>query len=370
MRRIVIICSLVVAAIVLATGCRQIDPAPATGDLLLSISAGEMGTKAPTDDQKEGKEFQKLLVIITDDQNKFLQGKYVPMTSPADILENIEFTGLPTGKTYKVFAFANIDHATWSPGFNLEQIENQDFSSILEGEDKLLKVNQLLTLSSGDVPNYPSESGMLLTGWQEVFVGVNKNLGTITLRRPVLRLNVLVRNRTGKEITLTNLHFSEFNTTKAFLLDHWTTEGVPVVPGTPSYTALYPIHTSGSDPTEPIIIPASPTEEDELVYSTLLFENAATAERYKMFATLKLKRDNGTYTTDYSLQETEGGSATPGCVLKLLDKETRQASEITYMCRNQDLTVVLNVYYEEILDKFTFSVESWTTGVGGSHAFD
>lgn len=358
MRRKVLICSLMVAAIVLVAGCRRIDPAPATGDLLLSISAGEMGTKRS--DQEDGKKFQKLLVIITDDQNKFLQGKYLPMDdSPADKQENIEFTGLPAGKTYKVFAFANIDHATWSPGFDFAQIENQNFSSILDENDKL-KINQLLTLTSGDVPGYPSGTGMLLTGWQEVFVGVNKNLGTVTLRRPVLRLNVLVRNHTGKKLLLTDLHFSAFNPKSAYLLDRWTAEGVPgVPPGDPTYTALHPIHAS-----DPLEIPASATDAQELVYTTLLFENAAT-DRYKMFATLKLELDVNIYTSDYSLRETEDG-----CVLKLLDKETRQASEITYMSRNQDLTVVLNVYYEEVLDKFTFNVESWTTGVGGSHAFD
>lgn len=53
-----------------------------------------------------------------------------------------------------------------------------------------------------------------------------------------------------------------------------------------------------------------------------------------------------------------------GSTLKFIDNETAQVKALSSMTRNQELNVVMNVYYEEILREFNFTVDNvyWTDG--------
>ena len=56
-----------------------------------------------------------------------------------------------------------------------------------------------------------------------------------------------------------------------------------------------------------------------------------------------------------------------GSILKFIDNETAQVRPLSYMTRNQELNVVMNVYYEELSRQFDFVVDNayWTDG--GAH---
>ena len=56
-----------------------------------------------------------------------------------------------------------------------------------------------------------------------------------------------------------------------------------------------------------------------------------------------------------------------GSILKFIDNETAQVHSLSYMTRNQELNVVMNVYYEEVSRQFDFVVDNvyWTDS--GAH---
>ena len=63
-----------------------------------------------------------------------------------------------------------------------------------------------------------------------------------------------------------------------------------------------------------------------------------------------------------------------GSTLKFIDNETAQVKALSSMTRNQELNVVMNVYYEKILSEFNFTVDNvyWTDGKAHkpSHQFN
>lgn len=61
-----------------------------------------------------------------------------------------------------------------------------------------------------------------------------------------------------------------------------------------------------------------------------------------------------------------------GSELRLIDNRTSQVAPLKYMRRNQELNVVMNVYYKELNRSFEFEVDNayWTTGHRSSHVFE
>lgn len=60
-----------------------------------------------------------------------------------------------------------------------------------------------------------------------------------------------------------------------------------------------------------------------------------------------------------------------GSAMRLVDNETAQVTPLTCMLRNQELNVVMNVYFEKVSRTFDFEVENayWTEGHKSSHMF-
>lgn len=60
-----------------------------------------------------------------------------------------------------------------------------------------------------------------------------------------------------------------------------------------------------------------------------------------------------------------------GSKMRLIDNETAQVSDLSYMRRNQELNVVMNVYYQENERDFAFTVDNayWTQSHSMSHIF-
>lgn len=258
-----------------------------------SGSAVRLETKSFSDDLLDGLRFQNVLVILTDNSgnvvgNVYKTYPYVPGVDDIQDAEGsdpvtkdvIHFEHLLPGN-YNVYAYANIDATTWQSSELISAQEKTatsgSFTSYLDRE------LAGLTTAGTDTPDSPATS-MLLTGKKTIPVGLSVANDTLELSRPVVRFSVTVRNHTSFPVTVDGLSFSHFNPDKAYLIDH-SSSGVPVAPDGVTYRALpsYPI-LSGS----PSTVAA---ESEDMVYQTLLYENASP-NAYKIFSTLTLDRSS------------------------------------------------------------------------------
>lgn len=278
---------LIVAAL-LTAGCRRMGPAGGeAGDLVLRFATDVPATKA---NPSAGDQFNNLLVVVADMSDKPVDGKWAYKTFQEPVEQDeITFTDLPIG-SYKVFAFANIDHTDWGHGIvqpadgSPEAIKNAVESLCVDGNiANGLDIDRTLSLPSPDttpVPVYPASGGMFLSGQQEVFVGVKQNLGEVKLLRPVVRLKVLVRNHSGEPVTVNSVNLNGVNPAQTFLLGR-ETDGVPVIPP----TTVGPLDMGFSGDTVP--------DNGELGKETLLFETASDLP-YIILAEMKRGDDTRT----------------------------------------------------------------------------
>ena len=296
--------SLLLAACLLA-GCAGKSGLPGSverGDIRLHLSSLEATIETRAEETpQEGYAFHNLLVVLTDDHGRVIDKVYkdYPYTPVSGDLQTamgalpaedvIYFQNLGVG-TYHAYAYANIDHTAWQvSGETIAEVEKNLHTLKHEGETVSLNTGRTLKeITDGTAPAMPQTDPMLLTGQVDVPVTVQVNEADLPLLRPVLRLNVFVNNTTPFDVNVLDLRFSLFNATKTYLLDHRTSAGLPVVPDGTQYVSLPAL--SGS-----VRVPAKSEEggnegddnEGALVYSTLLYENAADA--YKIFMEMDMQ---------------------------------------------------------------------------------
>lgn len=293
------------AVILLAAGaCRRLpDGGDGQGDLVLCLSADGIGTKAD-DSSPDGDKYHNVLVVIADNNGKVVDKvfKSYPCLTPgpnqdavdASSVENdrIYFRGLRVGY-YQVYAYANLDATAW---------QQTDVSSLTTVEEIVAKLTadgaathlnsdrEMLSLSGTDTPPYPGTSGttpwMLLTGHDKLYVGVDENIGTVVLSRPVVQFNVVVDNHTPFPIRVKELYFNDFNAPSSYLFARTDASGHPVIPdgeyrSLPSLGSPFPV---GS-------------QEQQTVYSVLLYENRL-GQDYRMFATVEFAEADGSIVSD------------------------------------------------------------------------
>lgn len=247
--------------------------------------------------------------------------------------------------SYDIYAYANTGHTGWLTG-GVQGVEKMltKGSYFQDVADRMMN-----TLTGTATPGVPSEV-MLLTGHSTLLVDITDNFGTVTLKRPVMRFNVLVNNHANVGISLTSLTFSEFNPSMGYLLPHEDGSGAMVLPSDITYRSLPAF--SG-----PLAIGP---DTGVVAYSTLMYEGSAPS--YTMQVIVEM--------TGMS----EPRSFESPAVLQVIDAETSLPTPLTQMKRNQDLTVVLNVYYQELEGIMTVEVDNqyWTTTGGhtSSHQFN
>ena len=284
----------VLAAVLLMAGCtREAVPEQehGLGDLRLSLNRLQAGIETKAGTPQEGYAFHNLLVVLTDDHGKVIDKVYkeYPYTPGEEDIQTaagtlpaedvIYFRSLEIG-TYHAYAYANIDHTDWQDGTiaaneKLVQTAKADNASVTLNTDRILKA-----FSDGTAPQLPASDPMLLTGQVTVPVGVSVNEASIDLLRPVVKFNVRVNNHTPYAVKVKDLQFSPFNASKTFLLDHSSQAGEPGVPDDAQYIDL-PAFTSE------VTVPTGGDDEGELVYSTLLYENIASA--YKLYMKVEMQ---------------------------------------------------------------------------------
>ena len=307
------------------------EPAAAgVGSLRLHLSPGLPGTRADIPDSlktpQNGYAFKNVLVVIANDAQKVIARDYKDY-SAAVSSDVLSFQDIKVG-SYQVYAYANIDHVDWQRAQTIAQVE-ACLTASKEGGDLMNPDRQLRPLSGSAVPADPGKLAtpvpMLLTGHRQLSVGVNENVGTVELMRPVSRLNVYLHNHTAFDIKLKSLSFTDFNPSHAYLLDH-RSGGMPELPDSNTYRPLPPY-----DVANPVNVPAADSNSSgqALVYSQLLYENKYDRE-YRMYASVDLDFVNG-----------ENQHETLNMVLSQEGVRRVTYSEIAEMTPGQTKTVML-----------------------------
>ena len=360
------------AVILLAAGaCRRLpDGGDGQGDLVLCLSADGTGTKAD-DSSPDGDKYHNVLVVIADNNGKVVDKvfKSYPCLTPgpnqdavdASSVENdrIYFRGLRVGY-YQVYAYANLDATAW---------QQADISSLATIEEVVTKLTadgaaahldsdrKMLSLSETETPPYPGTSDttpwMLLTGHDELYVGVDENIGTVVLSRPVVQFNVVVDNHTPFPIRVTDLHFNDFNASSSYLFARTDASGNPVVPDNnyrplPSLESPFPI---GS-------------QEQQTIYSVLLYENRL-GQDYRMFATVEFAEADGSIVSDGGTPLVDPNDITKPLSKKLISSSVRRVPyeeirdlnrEMNVMAITPNTTngVILGYFYSSQQAKFLY----------------
>ena len=311
MRRFVhILPFLLLVALLSAGACRRLPGVGGEeeyGTLALQIGTGVEAawTKAdPDPDAQDGKVFHNILVIVADKDGTVIDkvykeypctGSNVPANQePKDVESTdsdwIYFINLKVGY-YQVYAYANIDEPEWqSVGESILTIEKELISSKENpaSPGHLNPDRQFTTLTETNAP-VPPDHCMLLTGHDELYVGVDPYIGRIDLCRPVVKFEVVLNNHTPFHLQLTDLHFNKFNASGSYLIGRKDADGHPVIPDGTTYRDLPAF--SGT------VNIAS--REQKTVYSQFLYENRI-GQDYRMFATVQFADENGLIINDES----------------------------------------------------------------------
>lgn len=401
MKKTVLFMILAATAVLLAAGCRRIDPLGQTSDVDLVFSAEELGTKVgDSATLQDGGKFKNLFVILaTGNDTDGYSVKYCDYREfTTEVSEGIaRFRNVVNGPTYQVFAFANLsfegnywnDKTTWEAKAGV-LANNANLLSegtagklILNGDDTAVIASSVASLLDGS-------GAMLLTGKGTVTVSGstvtvtgfkpdNSTIsGMIKLHRPFVKLTVAVHSPKGHTIRFDQLSFSAFKPDMTYLLNktktisvNQSTKIVPVIPDGVSYSEINVAASS---------LPSPAWEggtQNKLIYATYLFENDVDDD-YIMYGHVIM--DEGVSGKEQSLylglgEAPENSDDNPpykgnGSVLQQINPNAgNQASPIDYMRRNQAFNVIINIYYGSTTGVFDIEVGTWSENVGGSHTF-
>jgi len=330
---------IVLAAALWACGKNPVQEPVATGNVRILVQTEDV-TKSSL---SEGNAISDVLVLLVKNGQLATDPFYQWVSVGSSFIE-VKCGHLTVG-SYDIYAYANTGHTDWLYG-GVQGVEKMltKGSYFQDVADRLMN-----ELTGTATPGVPSEV-MLLTGHSTLLVDIIDNFATVTLTRPVMRFNVLVNNHANVGISLISLTFSEFNPSKGYLLPHVDGTGSMVLPPDITYRSLPEF--SG-----PLNIAP---DTGVVAYSTLMYEGRASS--YTMQVTVEMEGMS------------EPRSFESPAILQVIDAETSLPTPLTEMKRNQDLTVVLNVYYQELEGTMTVEVDNqyWTTTGGhtSSHEFN
>lgn len=281
--------------LLLLSGCRKelesVEETTPSGFSDVTITFTTKSDRSTADDSFDGLAFHNLLVLLVDVDNKVYAKEWIPTVYESGNSgdhehwdrKTVTFERVQIG-TYTVYAYANIDHEIHQiSGAEIDEVELQ----MVQG-DTFLPDRELASYAANtdDVPGFPlfngqkkfASIGMIMTGYNTLDVGVTSASCEVPLLRTVTRLNVYINNHSDQSCFLKNLHFSNFNASHTYLLDH-RVNGHPGIPAANVYRPL----PSFDYQVEGGMIEILPNGRDSLVYSTVLYENENTAIEYKIF---------------------------------------------------------------------------------------
>ena len=284
--------AIIMSLSLLCLACRKTEPVETvidpsrTSTVTISLSTKADRGAMDQEDSYDGHAFHNVLVIIADPNNgnrvvdsKFIdeipdgQGGHEHWSDTTVVFERIQIG------SYKVYAYANIDHTAEQDPNNL--IEDNE-GRLNKGEVLPTNDRQIIRFTGTDIPGpvrfdgqkRRGTSGILMTGFSDLDVGVIESSGTVELSRLVSRLNVYINNHGSSSLYLKNLHFSDFNASDSYLLGRRLPNGKPDIPSNNFYRPL---------PAFDSTVEGAPIEvlangRDSLVYSANIYENARTLD--------------------------------------------------------------------------------------------
>ena len=288
----------------------------------------------------EGDAVLNVLILLVQDNKLAANPIYRVAESGVNFMD-VDCGTLAVG-TYEVYAYANILHSDWLPtSSSVEEIEKL----MVKGDSFTDSRDRLMTVLTGTAaPAMPTET-MILTGTSSILVDITDNNGWVQLHRPVARFNVEVNNHSNAAIQLTSLSFSNFNPSKGFLFAHGDNAGNLTLPSNLSYRSLPAFE-------GPLDIAS---DSQRTVYTTLLYEGAASS--YTLNATVSMT----------TLENEHMERSLTNAAMVMVDPVTSLPTPLSQIVRNQDLTVVLNVYYQELEGSFSIEVDNTFWKESGAH---
>ena len=340
----------------LLCGCQERYTQPAlTMDLVLKFGT-PLDAELETKGLEDGDTFHNLLVLVARG-NQILHRVTWPADGSADSYVSDVTIRVPDVEmgAYEVYAYANYEQTDW------QDVTIASTELVTPIGQNVNPDRRLKGLSTSMPAPQPPASGkpMLLTGHAQVSVGVANNVGTVELQRPVARLNVYLNNHTPYSVRLDKLSFNSFFAGEAFLIGRTDDAGLPVTPSS-TLGALPAYNTSA-----PVELAAE--EVRKLVYTTLMYEMVMPGSApCRVYAKVSMEKG----AEPYPFQEM--GTEAQGTVMKKIDNQTSQVSYLTYIARNQELNVEINVYYKTVHADLVFQLDNtfWTTtGHSSSHTY-
>lgn len=299
-------------------------------DWELSVSTALDASFEDTKAVEDGDSFHNLLVLLVRD-GKVMQKKTWPENpaTPSEdyvLSQELIFRGLEVG-SYDVYAMANYDQTEWQtePYIAASELNLQPGDEF--SPDRLLTAVLPEGLSAG--------TPMLLSGHSVVAVDVATSIGTLKLYRPVARFRVWMNNHTPYPIQVNAMSFNGFYANKGYLFGQSDQAGLPLMPDGCVLSELPSISSSTGE------IAAGARAR---VYNHLLYEmQMPNGYPCRMYAKVTMLNGDNNPVEEMGTPET-------GALMKQINNETSQVSRLTYLRRNEDVNVEVNVYYKIVED--------------------
>ena len=310
--------------LVAAGSCTKLPADSGTGELRIDISGELPSVRAAGDD---GELMNSLRVwAVSGDGTVYRHANL----NPGNIEQTVTFEDMLLGD-YTLYAVAN---CTALDDYVKDSKIDADFTNAT-----LPKVN----FSAGEFePSFAGKAGygqgMPLSYSGPLHVAPGTNNASIGLLRVCGKIDIVVRNHTDSDLVLREMELSEDNPDSGFLFfkDHTLPDGA-------AYGQFSSLPAGGLPPIGP--------SEEKTVISQYLYETAHDKQlTMRIFGQLR----NGTD------EPKDFGSLTDEYKLTYIDSYGNPVP-LSDLCRNERLTLAVNVYWTGDEARLDFSVASWTT---------
>lgn len=310
------------AMLVAAGSCTKLPADSGTGELRIDISGELPSVRTAGDD---GELMNSLRVwAVSEDGTIYRHARL----DPRDIQQTVTFEDMLLGD-YTLYAVANctaldayVEDGKIDTAFTDATLPEVDFSA------------------GGTEPSFDGSDygqGMPLSYSGPLHVAPGTNNVSIGLLRVCGKIDIVVRNHTDRKLVLTEMELSEDNPDSGFLFfkDHTLPDGA-------AYGQFSSLPADGLPPIDP--------SEEKTVISQYLYETAHDKQlTMRIFGQL----DNGID------EPKDFGSRTDAYDLTYIDSYGNPVP-LNDLCRNQRLTLAVNVYWTGDEARLDFSVASWT----------
>ena len=334
--KIIRIFPLLAAAVVTAGSCAKPAVSSATGELRINISGSLPTVRAAGDD---GELMNSLRVwVVSEDGSIYRHDSFDYGDGAAE--QQVHFTDMLLGD-YMLYVVANctvLDE--YSEGGKIDA----DFT------DATLPV---VNFNGGEFePSFAGKAGygqgMPLSYSGNLHVAPGANNISVELLRVCGQINIVVRNHTDRNLVLERLKLSKDNPDSGFLFfkDHTAPKGI-------SYGNFSSLPVNGRPPIEP-------AGEDTAI-SQYLYETAHDRQ-LELYVNGRLKDLDGVDT------DQPFGQQDPYRLTYIDDYGN--PLPLNDLCRNERLTLAVNVYWTGDAARLDFSVEGWITDDDNETTFD